>query len=590
MKTGMLIGQVLLASLSTTLLSAQMALSVSPSAASPAPLGTVVTFTASVANADPGTLWCRFRAHRTGDPLSMIKDFGPDAALDWTASEHEGDYEIEVSASNRDTGETVTVITPFRMTSRVSGQAVVNPTAHPLVFLFSAPACTVGSTMRVTFQSADGVRQQTTAKPCAQGLSMNFYLGGLKSNTAYTARSAVETPAASGQIATQTGAPVSFTPQADVSWLTAETVITPPVTPVSDGILLQATLFTHTLATDLYGEPVWYYPGNVSFLTRAEPGGRFFGIVEDPSGDQSAQIVREFDLTGMTTLETNAARVNEQLAALGVRRISGFHHEARRLSNGNFAVLAGVEQILTDVQGPGPVDILGDMILVLDRDLNVVWVWDAFDHLDVTRMATMNDICGGGNCPPTFLDPAPNDWLHGNALQETPDGNLLYSARSQDWLIKIDYSGGDGTGNVIWRLGKDGDFEMRSTDPWPWFSHQHDGQFLRGASSSLLVFDDGNLRRQSDPSANSRGQVIDLDEQNLVATLRLNADLGAYAFALGAAQVLSNGNYSFDVGFLEDGTSMTVEVNPAGQVVYGLHAAAPEYRSFRMQDLYTPNE
>ena len=84
------------------------------------------------------------------------------------------------------------------------------------------------------------------------------------------------------------------------------------------------------------------------------------------------QIVREFDLTGMTVLETNAARVNEQLAAMGMRSISAFHHEARRLPDGKILVLAAVEQILTDVQGPGPVDVLGDMIIVMDSNLQVV--------------------------------------------------------------------------------------------------------------------------------------------------------------------------------------------------------------------------
>jgi hypothetical protein len=92
----------------------------------------------------------------------------------------------------------------------------------------------------------------------------------------------------------------------------------------------------------------------------------------------------------------------------------------------------------------------------------------------------------------------------------------------------------------------------------------------------------------ADPSANSRGQVIQLDEQNRVANLILNADLGLYTFALGAAQKLPNGDYHFDVGYLSDGTSTSMEVDPSGNTVYALHAGAPEYRSFRMADLYTP--
>jgi hypothetical protein len=146
-----------------------------------------------------------------------------------------------------------------------------------------------------------------------------------------------------------------------------------------------------------------------------------------------------------------------------------------------------VEQILTDVQGPGPVDVMGDMIIVFDQDLQVLWTWDAFDHLDKHRLATLNEICTptNGLCPPFYLAPQANDWLHGNALDLTTDGNLLYSSRHQDWVIKIDYNNGAGSGNVLWTLGKDGDFSIRSTAPYMWFSHQHFCHF-EDTDSSLL--------------------------------------------------------------------------------------------------------
>ena len=53
------------------------------------------------------------------------------------------------------------------------------------------------------------------------------------------------------------------------------------------------------------------------------------------------------------------------------------------------------------------------------------------------------------------------------------DGNLIVSVRHQDWVIKIDYAHGHGDGHVIWRLGQGGDFAVISSDPSPWFSHQH---------------------------------------------------------------------------------------------------------------------
>jgi hypothetical protein len=71
----------------------------------------------------------------------------------------------------------------------------------------------------------------------------------------------------------------------------------------------------------------------------------------------------------------------------------------------------------------------------------------------------------------------------------------------------------------------------------------------------------------------------------------LNADLGAYSNALGSAQVLPDGNYHFDSGaqLAGPGTvlAQSLEVDPDGNIVYGIQFATYEYRSFRMPDLYT---
>jgi arylsulfate sulfotransferase len=560
-----------------------MSVSLVPSLPAPAPVGTVITWSVIVLNPVPGTLWYRFSAHESGQDSHVVKDYGPDTTLDWTARDHEGLYAVEVSVRNNATGDTASGAATFQMQSRVDGgQPLITPTSHPLVFLYSAPSCPAGARMRVQFTDPAGRARSTPFRNCQAGLSMNFYVAGLQPQMDYSVKHIIDNGSAFVY-----GPVLSMTTSRVPVVLATREVLQPAPGPSPDGILLQATILTNSLATDLNGNLVWYYPGNVSFITRPEVGGYFFAIVEDTAGDQSYQIVREFDLTGLTVLETNAARVNEQLAVMGMRPISAFHHEARRLPDGRILVLGAVEQILTDVQGPGPVDVLGDMIIVMDSNLQVVWTWDAFDHLDVNRLATLNDQCSPGSCPSLFLDITANDWTHGNSVQQTPDGNLLYSTRSQDWVIKIDYQKGSGSGGILWRLGKDGDFQINSTDPSPWFSHQHDPQFLAD-NTTLLLFDNGNLRNFVDPTANSRGQVILLDEQNRIANLAVNVDMGQYSFALGAAQKLSNGDYHFDVGYLLDGTSIAVEVDPSGNTVYALHAFAPEYRSFRMPNLYTP--
>lgn len=565
---------------------AGMTVTLVPSQASPAPVGTMVTWSASVPDGSNATIWYRFRARELGGSYQIIRDFGPLSSLDWTAMDHEGLYEIEVSARKRETGESATTSGVFQMLSQLTvGDPVVTPTAHPLVYLYSATC--PGGQMKVQFQASYGFIQETPYKTCQAGRSMNFYLAGLRAGTQYSARHIIDT--GTGFV---TGRDILFAAGPAPQGLFTQTVVQAPTVSVSNQILLGSSL-NGAVATDLEGKVIWYTTNGIYTVTRAEEGGYFWGTIESQFLDISQQVIRKFDLVGMTVLETNAARVNEQLAALGRRPISGFHHEVRTLPDGRIAALAGVEQILTDVQGPGPVDVLGDMIVVFDRDLNVVWTWDTFDHLDVRRSAILGEKCVGRTsaCPPFFLATTVNDWTHGNAIQETPDGELLYSARHQDWLIKISYNRGEGDGHVIWRLGKDGDFQFNSTDPYPWFSHQHDANFESGDPSALMIFDNGNTRVTRLGAANSRGQVLRLDERSRTVSFILNADLGVFSMAVGSAQRLRDGNYHFDAGFVPNGkgqSAYSIEVNETGGIVYESKANTILYRTFRMTSMYEP--
>lgn len=127
---------------------------------------------------------------------------------------------------------------------------------------------------------------------------------------------------------------------------------------------------------------------------------------------------------------------------------------------------------------------------------------------------------------------------------------------------------------------------MNSSDPFPWNSHQHNAHYID--ANTLILFDNGNTRRAGDPNANSRGQVWTLDEETMTAIPVLNADLGNYSLALGAAQTLPNGNYSFTSGFqgVAPFFAQTIEVLPDGAKSYVLEAAVREYRSYRMHSLY----
>jgi hypothetical protein len=586
-----------------------------PSVGSPQPVGTPVVLMATATDPNPGILAYRYTVSG-GGVSRIVRDFSQTNSLELAGVMVEGDYTVQVAVRNNRTQETAQTSMVFQFTSRVAnGQPVVSATANPLVALFSAPACPQGSNMRVRFRSLT-VADATDWRPCNPQSSMNFYVAGMLQKTLYT-------------MAAQTIGPQGISTGPSVFFMTGKGPSNlPVVTPVLpgnaqsslvDNVLLSDFLTGgastgYPVATDLYGHPIWYYAAfnkplqGGGLLVRGLPGGNMLVLANGTNSSNATrrfQILREIDLDGNALRETNATRIREQLAAMGVESscvvggsvcaFSQFHHDAIRLPNGH-TLAFGIEERMfpAGTQGsPTPVDIIGDVIVDLDEDLQVVWYWDAFDHLDVNRAAVLGETCisGAQGCPLLFLASVANDWLHGNSIQYTSDHNLVVSLRHQDWVIKIDYRDGAGTGDVIWRLGPGGDFSIVSTDPWPWFSHQHDAGFE--SNGTFTVFDDGNTRVADNPGTpeDSRGQVYQVDESNRVATLVVNSDLGVYSPALGSAQLLSNGNYHFLPGFNSPGPaefSQSVEVLPNGTVNMRLQASPIAYRSFRMKSLYEP--
>jgi hypothetical protein len=296
------------------------------------------------------------------------------------------------------------------------------------------------------------------------------------------------------------------------------------------------------------------------------------------------------DAAGNIIQQTSVPRINQQLAAAGFSPVTQFHHDARKLDNGDFVLLSASERILTDVQGPGDVDVVGDMILVLDSNMQLKWVWDSFAHLDITRKAVLGETClpgGQEGCPPVLLASIANDWTHGNTVSVAPDGNIIYSSRHQDLVYKIDYNNGTGTGNVLWRLGAGGDFTTDSKETYPWNSHQHDATFQ--SNGVFTIFDNGNTRVTNIGSGEqSRGQVMTIDETNHKVHYLLNQKLGVYSDALGSAQLLADGNYHFDAGMVVNGDSLTevIDYSPSGKRMFAATSSQYIYRSFRMKSLY----
>ena len=225
------------------------------------------------------------------EDYSIIRDYGPLNTLDWTISEHEGKYGIEVSARDLDTGARIGPAA-FQFIPRVTANApAINPTANPLVFLYSAPSCPAGSSMRVQFQGPDGFLQSTNSKAC-DGRTMNFYIAGMRPLMVYSIQHVVENgaQAVTGPLLTQATPDASFA-------FGARTVRVPPPTPMVNPIILQAR-FGYPAATDAMGNLLWYSAARHLVHVPSGTGGLFLGWFEGSTVDTAHQILQEFDLAG----------------------------------------------------------------------------------------------------------------------------------------------------------------------------------------------------------------------------------------------------------------------------------------------------
>ncbi len=566
-------------------------------------VGERVTWTATAADCGATPVY-QFSAAPHGGAFNVVRDFSPASSFAWTPMQ-EGSWDIQVTVKDGyQATETTSAVAVDAVASRVTGsQAVITPTLNPLVALYSAPPSSADSVFVQFSVAGDSPSwRNTNTLPVVPGKSTNFFVAGMLPNTTYEMRDVRSDGTGS--------APQFFTTGALPATLTFPTfTVSQPPGPGSDSdqdMIFHSLVFTgpdatsssHPIATDLSGRVEWYYDAQQSGLgitnmitATVLPGGTVIGMGNDrDSVRNNRDVLREIDLAGNPVRETNLAAVNAQLAALGHEPIYGFHHDVQRLPDGSLVVLAYVERTVP-INGV-PTNYIGEQLVVLDQDFRVVWAWDAFDHLDVNRGPVLGEITrpGPGGGPTAVVPVLPAvDWLHVNAVSLSPaDGNLVLSIRHQDWVIKIDYANGAGDGHVVWRLGAGGDFALNSADPGAWFSHQHNAHYID--DHTLILFDNGNTRRASDPTAHSRGQVWTLDEQTMTATPVVNADLGSYSGALGAAERLSNGDYSFTLGANGPEPPVppahTVEVTPGGTKIYDLQVNRPEYRSYRVRTLY----
>ena len=351
------------------------------------------------------------------------------------------------------------------------------------------------------------------------------------------------------------------------------------ISPAPGTNLLQASAY------DLSGRPVWYYdaePGSTVIPLKLLPNGHFLLYIDYL--DHANDSLREIDLVGNVIRDFKRTDLNNALAAHGYDLVvAQLHHDVLPLPNGHIILLGNFTKMIDGLTGYAvPTAVQGDVLVDLDPDLNPVWTWSSFDHLDPNR----------------HLQGLP-DWTHSNAVVYTPnDGNLLLSMRHQSWVLKIDYENGAGSGNIIWRLGDQGDFTLTSGDRSAWQYGQHYPRIISitGSVMRLGVMDNGNLRMDANGTPCGKGgatcysrlPVFDIDEQSRTVTPVWEYRPGFYSFWGGSAEFLPNGDVEGGFSAASPG-SRIVEVtggsNP--QLVWEMDITLESvYRGFRIPSLY----
>lgn len=477
--------------------------------------------------------------------------------------------------------------------ARQLAAGTVSQTANPLVaqYTISSPPQSI---VAIQFGLDLTYPFQTSAQAASPyGGALTFLVAGMKQNTLYHMRAVVTDENGTQQFdddhTFQTGSiPPERLPQA---------VVTNPnhSTPAPGVELLSLTAgHTHQLmvvALDPAGNVIWYYDYDsalgIAQPIKLLPNGHMLALFN--AGDFTGTL-REIDLAGNIVRQFTYSDLSQSLANAGYTfPVLSMDHDVVQLPNGDWLFIVGTYRFFHDLPGyPGDTQVFGNAIVELDQNNNAVWAWNAFDHLDVNRH------------PMNFPD-----WTHANALfYAADDGNLLISLRHQHWVLKLDYRDGQGSGDVLWKLGYQGDFDLGSGAPANWFYAQHDANIVSPNTTGdvqLAVFDNGNYRvldsggTTCDPTGSgtpcySRAAIFDVNENTRVANVAWAYTL-PFSFWGGVTQLLPNSNIFVDVTTPADNPTgarvLELTQVPNSEIIWQLDINGQNsYRTIHLPSLY----
>ena len=473
----------------------------------------------------------------------------------WTASAGAIDANGNYTAPPGTQSMTVTVTATSKKDPTKTASATVNvvapgqvaPTANVQVALYTiAPAGAGNVSVQFGLDTNYGLTTWTQPVPQGGG-AVSLFVAGMVASTLYHMRGVVQFGDGSQFMDADQTFTTGAIPAAQLPAITVTT--TAGMTPQPGVELLDliggTTLFTMAVS-DLNGNLLWgYNPGLTGLLAnpiKLLPNGHF--LMNFSGGvDGLNSVMQEVDLAGTVVWQMKAADLNAALAAactatgIGCNlTVLGTHHDFVLLPNGHLIVIAGTQEVISGTT------VTGDVIIDLDQNHKPVWLWNEFDHLDINRR------------PMQFPD-----WTHTNAvIYSADDGNLIVCIRHQHWLVKVDYANGTGLGDILWKLGFQGDFAlMGGTGPTDWFYAQHGPSFATSNTTgkfSLVLFDNGNNRlfpsggicgATGQPACYSTVPLLQLDETAKTATLTFHPTAPTFSVFGGNAAVLKNGNVEY---------------------------------------------
>ena len=201
--------------------------------------------------------------------------------------------------------------------------------------------------------------------------------------------------------------------------------------------------------------------------------------------------------------------------------------------------------------------LLFDTIVNVDRDYNELWIWSYPESPDYFGTVT---------CANT--DDSWCDWTHTNSATLSIADHLLYFNSRNLGFFKMDMQ----SRQVLWKLGKNGDFTMLSEHQFPWPDSAHAPKFYDETRKRVLFYDNGLMERGL-----SRIIEYEIDEESKTAEITFEYNGLAegkqwFGTAYGDADYLENGNILVTKGLvLRPDNSSIFEITRDGQVVWELY-------------------